>query len=158
MELNNNFVLFSIEGQSFVIRLNAVKRIARAVSVTRIHNAPDVIEGVVNIQGEIIPVVNLRKRFNLPLREIGIDDHFIVANTKYRSVAVLVDEVKDIIESLDDAIVSQQDILPGHESIEGIVKTANNMILIQDLDKLLSLEEEELLDKSLASPAMAASA
>lgn len=157
MDVANNFVLFVIEGQSFVIRLSEVNRIARAVSVTPIHDAPEVIEGVVNIQGEVVPVVNLRKRFGLPAKDVGIDDHFIVAKTNRRLVAVLVDEVKDIIESVEEEIVSQDDILPGREAIEGVVKTEKNMIVIQDLDKLLSLEEEDQLDRSLAGQQAAVS-
>ncbi len=149
MSNKNQFILFFVEGQSFVIPLKSVIRIVRAVSITPLPKMPDVVEGVLNLQGDVIPVVNLRKRFNLPARLIEPEDHFIVVNTEKRIVAILVDEVSDIIESDDDQVVKNKAIIPGSEHIEGIVMTDQGMILIQDLDQLLLLEEEEQLDASL---------
>lgn len=149
MSKMNQFILFFIEGQSFVVPLKSVIRIVRAVSITPLPKMPDVVEGVVNLQGDVIPVVNLRKRFNLPTRPIDTEDHFIVVNTARRTVAILVDNVSDIIESDDEQVVQNKTIVPGSEHIEGIVMTDQGMILIQDLDRLLLLEEEERLDASL---------
>jgi purine-binding chemotaxis protein CheW len=149
MDKIKQFILFKIEGQSFVVHLESVLRIVRAVSVTPFPNMPDVIEGVMNMQGEVIPVVNLRKRFNFPSRPIEPDDHFIIVKTVRRTVAILVDEVTDIIDSSDEKVVENKMILPGMEQIEGVVKTDQEMIMIQDLERLLSLEEDERLDVSL---------
>jgi len=149
MDNIQNFILFVLDEHDFVIPLESVLRIARAVSVKPLPNAPDIVEGILNVQGEVIPVVNLRKRFDFPPRPIEIEDHFIIAKTARRVIAILVDEVRDIIESQQTQIVNRADILPNMEFIEGVIKTDQDMYYIQDLDKLLSLEEEERLDASL---------
>jgi purine-binding chemotaxis protein CheW len=143
------YVIFKIEQQLFCIRLSDVYRIVRVVHVTAIPEAPQVIEGVINVQGDIIPVVNLRKRFKINTRELNLDDQIILINANNRLLGLLVDEVTDILESRSEDIVSQENILPGADRIQGVMKNNESMILIQDIETLLSTDEEKKLEKSL---------
>ncbi len=67
MEQLNQYVVFTLDEQRYVLHLSAVKRIIRVVEITPLPKAPDIVLDVVNVEGQIIPVVNIRKRFRLPL-------------------------------------------------------------------------------------------
>jgi purine-binding chemotaxis protein CheW len=74
----SKLVLFSLEEPRYALYLSAVERVIRSVEVTPLPKAPEIVIGVINIQGEIIPVIDIRKLFHLPIHEISIDDLFII--------------------------------------------------------------------------------
>ena len=149
MEKSKHFIVFKLNEQPFAIRLSSVQRIARVVGITPLPNAPENIMGIINAQGKIIPVINLRKRFRLPKTDLNPDQHLIFCQTSKRSVALLVDTVCDILESEDDKIVTQSDILPEMDALDGVAKIDDDIVLIHDLEKCLSLNEEKVLNKAL---------
>jgi len=144
---NNHFVLFTLDDQKFVVPLATVESIARTVQITPLPNAPDVVQGVINVHGRIIPVINIRKRFRFPEKELDINDHLIIGRTSKQSIAFMVDNVEDIIDISKEKIVEQQDILPGLDHIEGAAKIEGDLIIIHNLEKCLSIEEEQALIK-----------
>ena len=83
----NHIVVLTLDEQRYALRLSAVERIVRAVEVTALPQAPEGVLGVVNVEGRVIPVVNIRQRFNLPEQEINLDDQLIIARTSRRDVA-----------------------------------------------------------------------
>lgn len=143
------YVIFKIDQQTFAVRLDDVHRIVRVVHITPMPEAPKVIEGVINVQGDVIPVVNMRTRFRMDERDLTLDDQILLIRSNQHILGLLVDEVVDIIESDSDQIVSQQTILPGAERIRGVMKKDEDMILIQDIETLLSADEEKKLEISL---------
>jgi purine-binding chemotaxis protein CheW len=144
-----HYVVFVLDGQRYALYLSAVERIIRAVEVTPLPKAPEIVLGIINMQGRIIPVVNIRRRFRLPEREMDLSDQLIIANTTKRSVALVVDEARGIIEQAQEEVVPAEVVLPGVKYVEGVVKLEDGMILIHDLDRFLSLEEEKSLDRAL---------
>lgn len=149
MNNSNQLVVFTLDDQRYALHLPSVERIVRSVEITPLPKAPDIVLGIVNIQGRIIPVVNIRKRFHLPEREINLSDQLIIANTSKRPVALLTEAVNEVIEQSGKRVITSEEILPGIKYIEGVVKLEDGMILIHDLDKFLSLEEEEVLDEAM---------
>ena len=149
MSANTFYVIFKIDQQPFAVRLSDVVRIVRIVQVTPIPEAPEIIEGVINVQGEVIPVINLRKRFEIDERDVDLDDQIILTNSKTRVLGLLVDEVTDILESQANDVIKQKNIVPGADRIQGVMKNDEGMILVQDLDALLSVDEEKKLEISL---------
>lgn len=145
----NQLVVFTLDDQRYALHLSAVERIVRVVEVTPLPKAPDIVLGIVNIQGRIIPVVNIRKRFHLPEREINLSDQLIIANTSKRPVALLTEAVNEVIEQSAERVATSEEILSGIKYVEGVVKLGDGMILIHDLDKCLSLEEEKVLDEAM---------
>jgi purine-binding chemotaxis protein CheW len=143
-------VVFTLDDQRYALHLSAVERIVRAVEVTPLPKAPEIVIGVINVQGRIIPVFNMRKRFRLPEHEIELSDQFIIAHTAKRTVALVADGVKDIIDRSDQEIISAEEIVPGLEYVKGVVKLEDGLVLIHDLDTFLSLKEEIALDKALS--------
>lgn len=146
---NLQLVVFALEDQRYALHLSAVERIVRAVEMTPLPKAPEIVIGVINVQGRIIPVFNIRRRFHLPEREIELSDQLIIANTARRTVALVVDTVDGVIERLSEEVTPADQVLPRIEYVEGIVKLENGLVLIHDLDKFLSIDEETKLDEAL---------
>jgi purine-binding chemotaxis protein CheW len=128
-----------------------VERVVRVVEVTPLPQAPDIVLGVVNVQGRVIPVVNPRRRFRLPERDIALSDQLVIAHTTRRPVALVVDAVTGVLEYSGREAVGARDIVPGMEYVEGVVKLADGLVLIHDLDRFLSLDEVTALDRAIES-------
>lgn len=146
----NQFVVFTLGDQRYGLVLSAVDSVVRAVDITPLPQAPDIVLGVVNVRGRVIPVINLRRRFRLPEREMVLTDQLVVAHTTRRPVALVADAVRDVLEYSEGSLVEAQSILADAEYIEGIVKLDDGLILIHNLDTFLSLEEETFLDQAMA--------
>ena len=142
-------VVFTLDEQHYALPLSAVERVVRVVEITSLPKAPEIVLGVINRQGRIVPVVNLRRRFRLPERELRLSDHCLIAHTAKRMVALVVDEVSGVLEPADQAVAAAEPILPDLAYVVGVVKLAEGMVLIHDLDSFLSLEEEQTLDEAL---------
>src|SRR4030042_665636 len=99
MAEKTHFIIFTLDDQKFALPLASVEKITRAAAVRPLPKASDVIMGVINIQGRILPVLNLRLRFGLPSRPIALSDHLIIPRTTTRTLAILVDSVQEILES-----------------------------------------------------------
>ncbi|MBI4530070.1 MAG: chemotaxis protein CheW, partial [Candidatus Latescibacteria bacterium] len=84
MKESHQLVVFTLDEQRYALHLSAVERVVCSVEVTPLPKAPEVVLGVINVQGQVLPVVNIRKRFQLPERGITLTDHFIVAQTARR--------------------------------------------------------------------------
>ncbi len=149
MILSNQLVAFTLDEQSFALRLASVEEAARMMEITPLPRAPRVVLGVVNIRGRIIPVFDPRKRFHLPEREIDPGDHLLIARSSRRRVALAVDEVSGLVECADEKIVASDAILPRIDYVEGVLRLDDGILLIHDLDLFLSLDEEESLDESM---------
>ena len=145
----NQIVVFTFGDRRYGLPLSAVERIVRVVDVTSLPKAPDIVLGLVNVQGRVIPVINVRRRFHLPEREIVLTDQMVIARTTRRSVALVVDSVTGVLEYSEHEAVEAQDVLPGLQYVEGVVKLDDGLILVHNLDKFLSLEEEAVLDRVL---------
>lgn len=142
-------VVFTLDDQRYALRLSAVERAVRMVGITPLPKAPGIVLGVINVNGRIVPVLNIRRRFRLAEREPGLSDQLIIARTARRIVALVADGVSDVIERQEREIVAPGAILPGMEHVEGVVKLDDGMIFIHDLDGFLSLGEEEALEAAI---------
>ncbi len=150
MEQLNQYVVFTLDEQRYALHLSAVERIIRVVEMTSLPKAPDIVLGIVNVEGQIIPVVNIRKRFRLPERELNLSDVLIIAQIPRRTVALVADDASGVIEGSGQDITEAKEILPRMEYVKGVVKLKDGLILINDLESFLSLEEEKALDDAMA--------
>jgi purine-binding chemotaxis protein CheW len=148
----NQLVMFTLSRQRYALRLPVVQQVVRMVEITPLPKAPEIVRGVVNLRGNIIPVFSVRKRFGLPEDEPNLSDQLIIANTATRTVALVVDSVNDVVEQRADEIVETTTIVPGAKYVEGIAKLEDGILFIHDLDRFLSSEEENRLHELLAKP------
>lgn len=149
--MTNPYVVFILDGQRYALHLSVVDSVVHIVHITPLSKAPDIVLGVVNMRGRIIPVINMRRRFRLPERKIALTDQLIVAHTARRPVALVADAVMDVVECSEQSLIAARDILPTVEYLEGVVKLEDGLILVHDLDTFLSLEEENSLDRALVT-------
>ncbi len=142
-------VVFSLDDQRYALALPSVQRCIRVVAITKLPDAPAVVLGIIDLGGAVIPVVDLRKRFDHPPREVRLSDHLVVARAGARTVALLVDETRGVIEASPESCAPAGEILPGLELVDGAVKLEDGLILIHDLQRLLSLDEQTAIDHAL---------
>lgn len=151
MAISTQLLVFTLDERRYALYLSAVDRVVRMVSITPLPEAPDAVLGIINVQGRIVPVFNMRRRFRLTEREIGLADHLIIAHTARRRVALVTDAAGDVLDCPARDVVQARDVLPGADYVEGVAKLEGGLILIHDLDKFLSLNEEKLLERAISN-------
>lgn len=142
-------LVFQVESWQCALPLESVERSYRAVAVTPLPGAPGIVMGIVNVRGVVQPVISLRQCFRLPPRPLSPNDHLVTGHTSRRAVALLVDSVTGVVECPKSEIAAADAIVPGMEFVSGVARLKDGMILIHDLDRFLSLEDEAVLDQAL---------
>lgn len=150
LEGMRDLVLFSLDGPGYALPLSTVERVVRIVEITPLPKAPEIVLGVINMQGKVIPVINLRRRFRLPEREIHLEDRLIITRTPKRLVALAADSVAGVHRLEERELVAAGAELPYAGLIGGVVKLEQGLSLICDLEQFLSLDEESSLDAALS--------
>lgn len=139
-------LIFQLNGQRYALPLAVVERVVSAVEVTPLPGAPTLVLGAINLEGCVIPVLDMRQRFGLPRREIYPEDQFLIAHTVHKVVALVIDEALDVIEKAPSAVCSSASITSGLDQFKGMIQLDDGLVLIQDLEKFLSLDEARALD------------
>lgn len=145
-------VVVALDGRAFALPLAAVERVVRMVDVTPLPGAPEVVEGVIDVAGDVVAAVSIRRRLGLARGAARTADSLVLARTPRRRLAVIVDSVTGVAECPQADMVSATAIAPGARHIEGILKSGEGLILIHDLEKFLSPEEEHSLERAMGSP------
>jgi len=145
----NQLVVFSLDQQQFALNLVSVERIVRAVEITRLPDAPETILGVINIEGRVIPVVNSRRCLGLPERDIDLHDLFIIVNEAGRRVALVGDEVSPVIEMPEKEFIRSDKLLPITGFVEGVAKLEEGMIVMLNVERVLSFEHRQRLNYAI---------
>jgi purine-binding chemotaxis protein CheW len=142
-------VLFDVADRRFALDLRRVDRIIPMVEITPLPDAPRVAAGIINLHGEILPVLDVRQRLGLAAVAPRPTDLLLIARTSRRTVAISIDSVSGT-EEFDERLVTPVDsILPESGYVEGVVATAGGALLIQDIDRFMSLTEERCLGSAL---------
>jgi purine-binding chemotaxis protein CheW len=143
------FLVFGLNEERFAVKGAIVREVVRAVAIASLPRAPDVVEGVINYRGRVVPVLDIRSRFGLPACPLHPDQHFIVADTGPRLVALRVDRAFDLLDVPLDAIESAAQVAPGTRHAEGIARLPEGLVVIHDLEGFLSLDEGARLDAAV---------
>lgn len=150
--MNNSIqqlVVFSLDDLRFALPLSVVERVIRVVDISPLPKAPEIVMGIINLQGQPIPVVDIRQRFRLPKREIALSDQIIISRTSRRTIGIVVDGVAGVIECREQEITDAGKLVPGIEYVEGVARLEDGMILIHNIERFLSIEEEESLSDAI---------
>ncbi len=145
-----SLLTFSVGGHSLSLLASAVTQVVRAVAVSRLPKAPPIVEGVINVRGQVVPVLDVRQRFGLPPKPVALDQHFIIARAGTRLVAIRVDRATDVVEVKTSAIESGPPPAPGVGLLRGIARLPDGLLIIHDLDAFLALDESAALESALA--------
>lgn len=145
----HQLVVFNLAEQRYALHLSAVERVVLIAELTALPKAPEIVLGIINVRGCVVPVVDTRRRFGLPAREVNLSDHLIIARTSRRVVALLADVVAGVVQHSRAAITAADQILRNLEYVEGVVRLDDGLIFIHDLDTFLSPVEERTLEQAM---------
>jgi len=149
-------IVFHLDERRYALPFGCVGRVVRAVEVTRLPHAPALLLGVINVHGRVIPVINLRRQFHLPERELKLSDQFIIASTARQTVALWVDNVDGALNSATQEVVAAEEIVPGLKSVEGFAKVSDGLILLHSLESLCDFANDHVVASSLLEESAAA--
>lgn len=143
-------VVFGLGKEEFGIDISRVREIVKLQNITSIPQSMDFVEGIVNLRGTIVPIVDLNKRFTVANRRDSDDTErrIIVVNMAEQNIGILVDGVSEILRVPDEAIEPTPPIVASGISsdfIKGVAKVQERLIIFLDLDRIFSAEEQEAL-------------
>ena len=145
-------LLLRVEGQRWALHLRSVERVVRMVEITPLPGAPAAVVGVVNVQGKVLACVSIRRRLGLPERPVGPSDALVLARARCRRLAIITESVVRLVEVPASAFARCDEIVLGAPFVEGVLKTADGTVLIQDLDRFFSIEEERAIEQAMQDP------
>jgi purine-binding chemotaxis protein CheW len=146
-------LVFELEGQRYGLPTADVRELVRAVTITPLPDAPAVIEGVVNVRGRVLPVLDVRARFRLPAKALDPADHFIVASAGARGVVLRVDRATHLTLVDEGSIQPPETLGASAAYVAGVAKLEDGLVLIHDVTTFLSAAEAAGLDEALRAPA-----
>lgn len=141
-------VTFKLMEEDFGIPILDVREIIRPTAVTPVPQAPHFVEGVINLRGQIIPIVDLRKRFGMTDTQINDDSRIIVVELGSVVIGLVVDQVEEVLRIPAESIAPTPGLVAGSigaEYIQGISHFNNMMLILIDLKKVFNVEELDAL-------------
>jgi len=142
-------VSFKVGDAEFGVDILRVQEINKMMELTIVPNTPEFVVGVVNLRGRIIPILNLRTRLGLPVKEYDLETRIIVVEMEDRTIGFIVDEVKEVLRIPKNITEPPPDIVSGIDSdyITAIGKMEDRLLILLDLAKVLTSEEMNSLDE-----------
>ncbi len=142
-------VSFNIDNEEFGIDILKVEEIIRVISITKIPNAPDFIEGVINLRGKIIPIIDLRTRLNRIRKEHDNNTRVIVVEVSGITVGFIVDSVREVLRIPKNITEPPPSLVSGvnSEYITAIGKLEDRLLILLDLEKVLDFRQKEELSQ-----------
>ncbi|MGC8748998.1 MAG: chemotaxis protein CheW [Candidatus Kapaibacteriota bacterium] len=138
-------VTFLLAGEIFGIDILKVQEISPMTKITRVPNAPNFVEGVINLRGKVIPVVDLRKILNLELKNYDMDSRIIVLHLENKIIGVLVDRMSEVLwvnKNMIETNPTQADSKVSDNYIIGVVNLEDRLIILLDLYKVFNIQTE----------------
>lgn len=138
-EVENKYVIFKLDQEYYGLPIDSVISIEKMGQTTRVPNAPDYIKGVTNLRGEVIPIIDLRKKLGMETKDLDRNSRTIVVSLNETIVGLIVDTSSEVLE-IDKENIDKPPTNENEEFIEyvnGIGKTEERLIILLDLVKIL---------------------
>jgi len=138
------FAVFRVGGEEYAIDIMRIMEIIRPQKVTRIPKAPEFVEGIINLRGKVVPVLDLRKRFGIDPEDADRKKiRIVIVKMAGRVLGVVVDEVTEVIYLKSDQVESTPEAVKGAgaDYLKGVGKVGDRLIVLLDMDKVLSGDE-----------------
>jgi len=138
---------FSLENDLYAVDIMRIKEIIRPQKLTTLPQAPSFIDGIINLRGAVIPVVDMRKRFGMPARELTVSTRLLIVRLSAQTLGLVVDDVTEVItvpvKEIKPPPVVSAGLITNH--LLGVCLSGDNMVMLLDIDRLLSLNEISVL-------------
>ncbi|HKM39596.1 MAG TPA: chemotaxis protein CheW [bacterium] len=136
-------VVFNLGQEEYGVDILQVREIKRLSAIVRIPHAPAFVEGVINLRGNIIAVIDLHKRFDLGETEATDESRIVIVNVRDITVGITVDAVSEVITLEEDALTPPPPLVAGVEAsfIEAIGKLKDRLLILLNMDRILGLDE-----------------
>lgn len=140
-------VVFQLANETYGVDIAQVSEIRELQKITRVPRCPEFIEGIINLRGRIIPVVDLRTRFGLPAEEWTANTRIVVVEIGGNTIGVIVDAVLEVLNIHSEAIEPPPPVIANLDSdfLFGVAKLDQRLIILLDLDRVLSRTEKKVL-------------
>ncbi|MFT7412871.1 MAG: purine-binding chemotaxis protein CheW [Paraglaciecola sp.] len=150
---SREFLSFVLGKEHYALDIMSVKEIRGYEAVTKIANAPPFIKGVINLRGDIVPIVDLRLKFEVGEATYNEFTIVIMLNVAQRIVGIVVDGVSDVIRLADDEIRPAPDFGVAFDSryLLGLVPIEDHMVILVNIESLISSDELGLVDTQLSN-------
>ena len=157
-EAERQLVVFDLADEVYGVEINTVREIIRMQAVTSVPDAPEFIEGVMNLRGSVIPIVDLRKRFGLPAGEMTADTRVVVVDISGQGIGVIVDAVTEVLRITESSIEPASSVVTTEDSyyIQGIAKLTDRLLILLDIEKALGEEVGRIHEVAPTATAAAA--
>jgi purine-binding chemotaxis protein CheW len=145
MELQ--LVIFELGEENYGVNISAVESIIKMLPITRVPHAPGFVEGIINLRGAVLPVIDLRKRFDLPAAGHDRDTRIVVTSLAEAKIGMVVDSVSEVL-TIQEAMIEPTPAIVSTdhtEFLQGIVKIGERLVILLNLDRVLSDREQENL-------------
>jgi len=145
--MENQLVVFNLAEEHYGVDIAAVEGIIKMEPVTKVPRAPSFVEGVINLRGSVLPVIDLRTRFGLPAGEENKERRIVVVEVNNAAVGMVVDAVSEVLRVSEDDVEPPSPIVTTVDStfITGIAKVDGRLVILLDLGKVLNTEERAAL-------------
>jgi purine-binding chemotaxis protein CheW len=136
-------VSFNIGSEEFGVEILKVQEINRMVEITKVPQAPHYVEGVINLRGKVIPIIDLRKRFNLDVKEYDKNTRIVVVDINGSIMGMIVDAVSEVLRLPSSTIEPPPEIVTGlnAEYIKGVAKLEDRLLIFLDLSRVIDAAE-----------------
>ena len=145
-------VVFQLGAELYGVEIARVHEIIRLQSVTKVPRSPSFVEGVINLRGKVIPVVDLRRRFGLPTVDHTRASRIVVVELGDQVVGIVVDGVSEVLRVNTTTVEPPSPVVAGIDSeyLHGIAKLSDRLVILLDLDRILARDERRALETSAA--------
>jgi purine-binding chemotaxis protein CheW len=149
-------VTFTLGKEEYAVDILKVQEINRMTEIARVPNAPDYVEGVINLRGRVIPVVSLRGRFGMPDRGTDSQSRIMIMDIQGITIGLVVDSVSEVLRIPADTVDSTPAMATAMSTdfITGIAKLEDRLIILLDLDKLIERQESHAMLEATAQAAI----
>ncbi len=139
-DTETQLVVFDLAAEFYGVDIGDVREIIRMQSITRVPGAPQFVEGVINLRGRVVPVVDLRKRLDLQVSEQTQDSRIVVVDIAGRDVGVIVDGVNEVLRIPLSSVEPPSSMITNADSdyLRGIARLEDKLIILLDLSKVLA--------------------
>lgn len=139
MGADKQYVVFRLDGQLYGADISVVREVSYVTAITHLPNTPAYVEGVIDLRGEVMPVIDIRKRLGLPTRQADGETRIMILNVGDMPSALVVDGVDQVFTVNDEQIVPPDSrvVMAGQDYVVGVARSAEKLVVIMDLARLI---------------------